>query len=120
MAQVILIMLQQIAVGTWSTLALASAAGMLLMVTLSIDEVVAMGQLLVAQRRQGVALWHAFWYGANVDGEYRPSPERTATNPLDASWPGARWPSNPPATAAVGPRLLPAPARHGTTGPAAD
>src|SRR3546814_5840121 len=38
MAQVILIMLQPIAVGTWSTLALASAAGMLLMVTLSIDE----------------------------------------------------------------------------------
>src|SRR3546814_8316467 len=57
MAQVILIMLQPIAVGTWSTLALASAAGMLLMVTLSIDEVVDMGQLLVAQRRQGVALW---------------------------------------------------------------
>src|SRR3546814_6184365 len=40
MAQVILIMLQPIAVGTWSTLALASAAGMLLMVTLSIDGVV--------------------------------------------------------------------------------
>src|SRR3546814_3233317 len=109
MAQVILIMLQQIAVGTWSTLALASAAGMLLMVTLSIDEVVAMGQLLVAQRRQGVALWHAFWYGANVDGEDRPSPERTATNRLAASWWGASWPSTLLATAAVGLWLLAAP-----------
>src|SRR3546814_935165 len=120
MAQVILIMLQPIAVGTWSTLALASAAGMLLMVTLSIDEVVAMGQLLVAQRRQGVALWHAFWYGANVDGEDRPSPERTATNRLAASWWGASWPSTLLATAAVGLWLLAAPAVLGTSGAAAD
>src|SRR3546814_8842038 len=79
-----------------------------------------MGQLLVAQRREGVALWHAFWYGANVDGEDRPSPERTATNRLAASWWGASWPSTLLATAAVGLWLLAAPAVLGTSGAAAD
>src|SRR3546814_10812624 len=74
----------------------------------------------LAQRRQGVALWHAFWYGANVDGEDRPSPERTATNRLAASWWGASWPSTLLATAAVGLWLLAAPAVLGTSGAAAD
>lgn len=119
-AQVILIMLQPIAVGTWSTLALASAAGMLLMVTLSIDEVVAMGQLLAAQRRQGVTLWHAFWYGANVEGDDRAAPHRADTNrPTAASW-GASWPWTLLVTVAVGVWLLAAPAILGTTGGAAD
>jgi len=119
-AQVILIMLQPIAVGTWSTLALASAAGMLLMVTLSIDEVVAMGQLLAAQRRQGVTLWHAFWYGANIDGEDRPSPERADVNRPGAAWWGASWPWTLLAAVAVGVWLLAAPDVLGTTGGAAD
>ena len=119
-AQVLLIMLQPVAVGTWSTLALASAAGMLLMVTLSIDEVVAMGQLLVAQRRQGVTLWHAFWYGANIEGEDHPSPERDDTNRPAASWWGASWPLTLLAAIAVGLWLLAAPDVLGTTGAAAD
>lgn len=119
-AQVVLIMLQPIAVGTWSTLALLSAAGMLLMVTLSIDEVVAMGQLLRAQRRQGVTLWHAFWYGANVEGEDRPSRERVdARRPAAALW-GASWPWTLITTVAVGLWLLTAPDVLGTTGRAAD
>lgn len=119
-AQVILIMLQPIAVGTWSTLALLSAAGMLLMVTLSIDEVIAMGQLLVAQRRQDVTLWHAFWYGANIEGEDRPSPERVDVNRPAASLWGASWPWTLLATIAVGLWLLAAPDVLGATGAAAD
>lgn len=118
--QVILIMLQPVAVGTWSTLALASAAGMLLMVTLSIDEVVAMGQLLGAQRRQGVTLWHSFWYGANLEGEDRPSSGRAGTNRPAAAWWGVSWPWTLLVTIAVGLWLLVAPAVLGTSGVAAD
>ncbi len=118
--QVILIMMQPIAVGDWSTLALASAAGMLLMVTLSIDEVVAMVQLLAARRRQGVALWHSFWYGANTEGEDRPSSDRANTNRPQASWWGASWPWTLVATVAVGLWLMAAPGVWDTSGTAAD
>lgn len=119
-AQVILVMLQPIAVGAWSTLALASAAGMLLMVTLSIDEVVAMAQLLGAQRRQGVALWHSFWYGANLEGEDRPARDRADTNRPEASWWGASWPWTLVVVVGLGLWLMAAPAVLGTGGAAAD
>ncbi len=119
-AQIILIMLQPIAVGTWCTLCLISAAGMLLMITVTIDEVVAMGQLLAAQRRRGVALWHAFWYGANLDGEDHPGPARRQTSrPSAAIW-GSSSPWNLIAVTAIGVWLLVAPSVFGTIGLGAD
>ncbi len=119
-AQIILIMLQPIAVGTWCTLCLVSAAGMLLMVTLSVNEVVAMGQLVAAQRRRGVTVWHAFWYGANLKSEDRPGPARRQPNRPAGAWWGVSWPWSLLAVAAVGLWLLAAPSVFASTGASAD
>lgn len=67
-----------------------------------------------------MTLWHAFWYGANIEGEDRPSPERADTNRPAASWWGASWPWTLLAAIAVGLWLLAAPDVLGTSGAAAD
>ncbi|WP_224269770.1 SPW repeat domain-containing protein [Haloprofundus salinisoli] len=67
--QVLLVISQPILVGTWCTLCLLSAFGMLWMIALSFDEVVAMGQLLKRRTSEGVSLWHAFWMGGKLSEE---------------------------------------------------
>jgi nucleoside-diphosphate-sugar epimerase/uncharacterized membrane protein len=74
---VTLIILQPIAVGAWCTPCLVAAAAMLIMITLTLDEVVAMCQFLVQARREGQPLWPTFWLGgtlrqAPVSGPIRP------------------------------------------------
>lgn len=109
--------MQPIAVGTWCTLCLLSAAAMLVMITLTVDEVVAMGQLLAAQRRRGVSLWHSFWYGANLEGEDRPGPARAKPYSVRGSWWGATWSWPLIGVTGAGVWLLAAPS---VTGAAAD
>ncbi|GAA0260042.1 vitamin K epoxide reductase family protein [Haladaptatus pallidirubidus] len=83
--QILLVIFQPILVGTWCTLCLLSAFGMLWMISLSIDEVVAMMQLLKRRMTEGVSLWHAFWMGghlseddAGISGETRADRDRPA------------------------------------------
>ena len=64
--QVLLVISQPLLVGAWCTLCLLSAFGMLWMISLSIDEVVAMLQLLQRRTSEGVSLWHAFWMGGSL------------------------------------------------------
>jgi len=65
-AQVLLVITQPIMVGTWCTLCLLSAFGMLWMISLTVDEVVAMGQYVVRLMGQGDSLWTAFWMGGTI------------------------------------------------------
>lgn len=58
-----LIVLQPLAVGAWCTPCLVAAAAMLVMITLTLDEVVAMLQFLVEARREGRPVWRTFWLG---------------------------------------------------------
>lgn len=72
-----LIVLQPLAVGAWCTPCLIAAAAMLVMITLTLDEVVAMLQFLVQARREGQSLWRTFWLGGTlldlpVSGPVRP------------------------------------------------
>jgi hypothetical protein len=72
-----LIILQPLAVGAWCTPCLIAAAGMLVMIPLTLDEVVAMGQFLVQARREGQPFWRTFWRGGTlrdlpVTGSVRP------------------------------------------------
>ena len=72
-----LIVLQPLAVGAWCTPCLIAAAAMLVMITLTLDEVVAMLQFLVQARREGQPLWRTFWLGGTlrdlpVTGAVRP------------------------------------------------
>ena len=64
----VLIMLQPLAVGTWCTLCLVSAAAMAVMIPLTLDEVVAMLQFMSQKKREGVGYWHTFWYGGTPAG----------------------------------------------------
>ena len=63
-----LVALQPIAVGAWCTPCLVAAAAMLTMISLTLDEVVAMGEFLLLARREGQPLWHTFWAGGTLRG----------------------------------------------------
>ena len=83
--QILLVISQPILVGAWCTFCLLSAFGMLWMISLSFDEVVAMMQLLKRRTSEDVSLWHAFWMGghlseddAGISGETRSDLDRPA------------------------------------------
>ncbi|MEA1932685.1 MAG: vitamin K epoxide reductase family protein [Euryarchaeota archaeon] len=75
--QVLLVIFQPLLVGTWCTLCLLSAFGMLWMISLTVDEVVAMLQLLRRRVGEGVSVWHAFWMGGTLSEEDEGLPEGT-------------------------------------------
>jgi len=66
---VVLVISQPVLVGAWCTFCLLSAFLMLIMVTLSLDEVIAMLQFLVQTHRAGKSVWRTFWLGGNALGE---------------------------------------------------
>jgi uncharacterized membrane protein len=74
---IILIILQPLAVGAWCTPCLIAAIAMVIMIALTLDEVVAMGQFLVQARREGQQLWSVFWLG----GTLRETPDTGAVRP---------------------------------------
>ncbi len=69
LVHIFLVISQPIIVGAWCTFCLLAALFMLPMIPLQVDEVAAMGQLLVEKRRQGESLWKVFWKGASTEGE---------------------------------------------------
>ncbi len=63
------IIIQPIVIGTWCTLCLATAVAMLVMIPLSLDELVAMGQFLVQSHRRGEPFWRTFFKGGAQPAE---------------------------------------------------
>lgn len=61
-----LIVMQPLSVGAWCSPCLFTAAAMLLMIPLALDEVVAMVQFVAQQKREGASAWRVFWLGANL------------------------------------------------------
>ena len=57
------IIIQPIVIGTYCTLCLIAALAMLIMIPLTLDEVVAMGQYMLRSVRQGRPFWHTFFQG---------------------------------------------------------
>jgi hypothetical protein len=75
-----LVVMQPLAVGEWCTPCLFTAAAMLLMIPLSLDEVVAMIQLVARKKREGHSAWRVFWLGADLPDDTRPwEPVRSNT-----------------------------------------
>ena len=119
-----LVILQPVAVGAWCALCLGTAIAMLVMIPLTVDEVVAMGQFIKQKTRQGEKFWTVFWKGGTVEG----GGEDERTPPLDA--PPSRtaasmvWGVNVPWTlllsGAMGLWLMASPDVLGSTGTAAD
>lgn len=124
LASIILITLQPIIVGHWCFWCLLTAVCMLIMISLTIDEVVAVLQFLRAKKREGRKLWDVLWHGAPVEGGY----EDTRTPSLaHGGWkvfPSMTWGVNVPwnilATALVGGWLMVSPYVLKVTGIAAD
>ncbi|WP_265109101.1 vitamin K epoxide reductase family protein [Halosolutus halophilus] len=122
--QVLLVIMQPIMVGTWCTLCLLSAFGMLWMISLTVDEIVAMGQFLVRLMRQGDSLWTAFWMGGTFP-EAESGVDETTARPIDDSpirepfW-GVSIPWTLLAAMALGVWLMLSPTVFGTTGLMAD
>lgn len=113
-----LIILQPLAVGAWCTPCLIAAAAMLIMISLTLDEVVAMLQFLVQARREGQPLWRIFWQGGKLNdvpktAEVSVRPD--VVSPESMVW-GVTLPWNLLASGAVGLWLMFAPTVLGSTG----
>jgi uncharacterized membrane protein len=123
---IVLVMLQPVAVGEWCTLCLVTAAAMLIMIPLAIDEVAAMLQFMSQARREGQNMWRTFWAG----GTLREVPAERDTRspalhgPVRPMLPAAVWGVSLPwsllAASAEGLWLMAAPDVLGSTGAAAD
>lgn len=122
--QVLLVIMQPIMVGTWCTLCLLSAFGMLWMIALTVDEVVAMGQYVVRLMRQGDSLWTAFWMGGTIS-ETESGVDETEARPIGDSpvsepfW-GVSIPWSLLAAMALGVWVMLSPTIFGTSGIMAD
>ena len=105
-----LVIMQPVVVGAWCTFCLVTAALMLIMIPLALDEVVAMIQFLVGERRRGVSLWHAFWFGGTPAGaSATPRADRAPSwRPAAMIW-GVRLPWALVASTAIGLALMAAP-----------
>ena len=116
---VLLIILQPLAVGSWCTPCLIAAVAMLIMIALTLDEVVAMGQFLVQARREGQPFWRTFWLG----GTLRETPETGPVRPDVVSAKAMVWgvalPWNLLLSIAVGVWLMFTPSVLGSAGTAA-
>ena len=134
-----LVILQPVAVGTWCTLCLVTALAMLIMIPLTVDEVVAMGQFLAQTHAQGKPFWRTFWMGGTVENAeentetgasgsakdmYSDTRSPRFTAPLKETVPAMMWGISVPwtlsASAALGIWLMSAPALFGTQGSAAN
>jgi len=112
---VVLIILQPVVVGAWCTPCLLSGFFMLIMVTLSLDEVIAMFQFLLQTRRAGKSVWRTFWLGGNALGDHL-TPQWPETNhPREMFW-GMTVPWNLLVSAALGLWLMASPALFKTQG----
>ena len=116
-----LVALQPIAVGAWCTPCLIAAAAMLIMVSLTLDEVVAMGEFLVLARREGQPLWRTFWAGgtlrdASAQGAVGVRPD--VVSAAATVW-GVTLPWNLLVSIGLGLWLMLAPSVLGTLAPAA-
>lgn len=111
---IVLVILQPLAVGAWCSLCLFTAAAMLLMIPLSLDEIVAMVQLIVRRKREGHSAFRVFWLGAHLPDD---TPTWQAARPDTWRPSGMFWGfSNSWSlwlTAAVGVWLMFAPAAFG-------
>ena len=118
-ASIVLMIMQPVVVGAWCTICLITAFLMVIMITLSIDEILAMLEYMGQVRRAGKPLWRTFWYGGDAFGD-RLTPRRPEKNQLREMFWGMTVPWNLIVVAVLGGWLMAAPAVFQTHGLAAD
>ena len=114
-----LIILQPLAVGSWCTPCLIAAVAMLIMITLTLDEVVAMIQFLVQATREGQPFWRTFWLGGTLREMPRPGATRADVVSIRAMVWGVALPWNLLLSTGIGAWLMFTPSTLGSTGFAA-
>ena len=92
---------------------------MLVMITRTLDEVVAMGQFLVQARREGQSLWRTFWLGAPLRDQPATGSVRPDVVSAKAMVSGVAMPWNLLLSAGLGVWLMLAPSVLGSAGAAA-
>lgn len=122
---IILVILQPLSIGLWCSLCLFAAAGMLVMVPLAVDEVIAMGQFMRQSLQEGRPFWRTFWMGGSVAGGGPDQPAPRFPEQNVAGWmPAMVWGLTVPWSLAVatvlGIWLMGAPAVLATEGLLAD
>jgi hypothetical protein len=120
---IVLIILQPLMVGTWCTLCLITAAAMLIMITPSFDEVIAMGQFLRQSVRNGKPFWRTFWLGGTLEGTREPTGGLRRRPPLSELISAMNWetvPWNLVVSTGLGVWLMFTPSYFGVSGAAAD
>jgi nucleoside-diphosphate-sugar epimerase len=122
---IFLVIMQPVAVGIWCTLCLVTAVAMLIMIPLTMDEVVAMGQFLVRSHHEGRPFWRTFWAGGTFEEEANEDTRTASYGAPVRQWaPSMVWGVTVPWTllvsALLGVWLMAAPDVFGTEGPAAD
>ncbi len=121
---IVLVIMQPVVVGAWCTICLATALAMLVMIPLTLDEVVAMGQFLVQSGREGKSFWRTFWFGGDLPGGAEDTRAGDFTSPpieaFRAMIRGVTVPWTLIASALLGIWLMFAPSVLGTTGALAD
>ena len=117
---IVLVIMQPLVVGSWCTLCLLTAALMLAMIPLALDEVVAMIQFVARERRAGKSAWRVFWLGGEESQRDGAREHRAPTwHPGGMVW-GMTATASLAAVTALGLWLMFAPDALGTTGAAAD
>ena len=114
-----LIILQPLAVGSWCTPCLIAAVAMLIMITLTLDEVVAMIQFLIQATREGQPFWRTFWLGGTLREMPSPGATRSDVVSIKAMVWGVALPWNLLLSTGIGAWLMFTPSTLGSTGFAA-
>jgi nucleoside-diphosphate-sugar epimerase/uncharacterized membrane protein len=121
---IVLVIMQPLVVGAWCTLCLATAVAMLVMIPLTVDEVVAMGQFLVQSHREGKPFWRTFWLGGNAPEAAEDKRAKNFGSPAREMFPAMAWGMSVPwallLSAGLGIWLMFAPAIFGSSRGAAD
>ena len=93
---IVLIILQPVSVGFWCSVCLLTAAAMVVMIPLTLDEVVAMIQFMHKRMKAGKPFWKTFWIGDTIeDGSYDIRTPRF-TESITKTIPAMRWGMNLP------------------------
>jgi nucleoside-diphosphate-sugar epimerase len=118
------IIIQPIMIGTYCTLCLIAAFAMLIMIPLTLDEVVAMGQYMLRSMRDGRPFWRTFFQGGPEPSggadEKNPGFSASIADQTLAAVRGVTVPWTLAATCVVGAWLMVSPAAFGTEGAVAD
>jgi nucleoside-diphosphate-sugar epimerase/uncharacterized membrane protein len=117
------IIIQPIDIGTYCTLCLLAALAMLVMIPFALDELVAMGQFLVANVRRGRPFWASFLKGDALPGsgtDKTPGFDSTLNRMITSAARGNTVPWTLLASTALGVWLMFSRAIFGTAPPMAD